>query len=73
MDASVKIACAAEKLHSKDDMLETKLKVVEVASKVMEAIGFGNCEPPNIEKASCGKSLAPFHSKNETFGGSGKS
>lgn len=42
VDASVKIVSAAEQLHSDGDMMETKLKVVEVASKILEAIGFGN-------------------------------
>jgi len=63
VDASVKIVSAAEKLHSIGDVLETKLKVVEVASKVLEAIGFGNVILPTLRRLHVVRVWLPFVQK----------
>lgn len=63
VDASVKIVNAAEQLHSYDDMLATQLKFVEVASKVLEAVGCGNVILPTTSRLHAVRVWLPFVQK----------
>lgn len=63
VDASVKIVSAAEVLCSDGEVPEARLKVVEVASKVLEAIGFGNVILPTAKRLHAVRVWLPFVQK----------
>lgn len=59
-DASEKIVKAIELASSKADVLEMKLKVIEVASKVLEAIGYGTVIFPATKRLHMVMVWLPF-------------
>ncbi|XP_010913622.1 BTB/POZ domain-containing protein At3g05675 [Elaeis guineensis] len=60
VDASVNIVKSVEQANANDDMLDARLKVVEVASKVLEAAGFGNVILPPAKRLHVVKVWLPF-------------
>lgn len=63
VDASIIIVSTVEKLHSDGEMLETKLKITEVASKVLEAIGLGNVILPTVKRLHMIRVWLPYVQK----------
>lgn len=60
VEASAKIVVVADRLHSDGEMLDTKLNVVEVTWKVLEAIGFGNVIFPTVRRLHMVTVWLPF-------------
>nr|XP_043639696.1 BTB/POZ domain-containing protein At3g05675 [Erigeron canadensis]XP_043639703.1 BTB/POZ domain-containing protein At3g05675 [Erigeron canadensis]XP_043639711.1 BTB/POZ domain-containing protein At3g05675 [Erigeron canadensis]XP_043639717.1 BTB/POZ domain-containing protein At3g05675 [Erigeron canadensis]XP_043639725.1 BTB/POZ domain-containing protein At3g05675 [Erigeron canadensis] len=62
IDASENIVKAVNQVnHSQDDeMLETNLKVIEVTSKVLEAIGYGSVIQPTVKRLHMVRIWLPF-------------
>lgn len=60
VEASDKIVKTAEHKSLGVDMLETQLKVVEITSKVLEAISFGNAIIPTARRLQIVKVWLPF-------------
>lgn len=59
-DASDKIVEVVEKARPTAEVIETKLKVIEVASKVLEAIGYGTVILPTAERLRMVNVWLPF-------------
>uniref|UniRef100_A0A2P2K344 BTB/POZ domain-containing protein At3g05675-like isoform X2 n=1 Tax=Rhizophora mucronata TaxID=61149 RepID=A0A2P2K344_RHIMU len=60
VDASDKITQAVEQAASTTEMIETRLKVVEVTAKVLEAIGYGTVILPAGKRLRMVKVWLPF-------------
>ncbi|KAF8396368.1 hypothetical protein HHK36_017985 [Tetracentron sinense] len=60
VEASDKIVKAVEDASPTSDMLETKLKVIEVTAKVLEAIGYGTVIVPTVKRLHMVKLWLPF-------------
>ncbi|XP_062112421.1 BTB/POZ domain-containing protein At3g05675 [Humulus lupulus] len=60
MDASDKIVKIVEQANSTDEIIETKSKVIEVAAKVLEAIGYGTVILPSARRLHGVKVWLPF-------------
>ncbi|XP_042477364.1 BTB/POZ domain-containing protein At3g05675 [Macadamia integrifolia] len=60
VEASEKIVKVVENARPDADMLETKLKVIEVVAKVLEAIGYGTVILPTSKRLHMVKLWLPF-------------
>lgn len=60
IDASDKIVEVVEKASPTAEVIETKLKVVEVASRVLEAVGYGTVILPTAKRLHMVKVWLPF-------------
>ncbi|KVH90569.1 hypothetical protein Ccrd_007403, partial [Cynara cardunculus var. scolymus] len=60
IEVSENIVKAVQQVSQQDEMLETKLKVIEVASKVLEAIGYGNVIFPTAKRLHMVRIWLPF-------------
>lgn len=60
VDASDKIVKVVEKASQTPEVIETKLKVIEVASRVLEAIGYGTVILPTMKRLHMVKIWLPF-------------
>ncbi|KAM0978080.1 hypothetical protein ACFX2I_014007 [Malus domestica] len=60
MDASDKIVKAVKQARPTTELIETKLRVVEVAAKILEAIGYGTVILPTAKRLHMVKVWLPF-------------
>ncbi|XP_020101054.1 BTB/POZ domain-containing protein At3g05675 isoform X2 [Ananas comosus] len=60
VNASSSISTVADQLSTDCDDVETRLKVVEITSKVLEAIGFGNVVLPTAKRLNLVNTWLPF-------------
>ncbi|CAL9074329.1 unnamed protein product [Musa textilis] len=60
LEASSNIIKVTEKLNQDDDMPETRLKVIEVTSKVLDEVGFGHVIVPTAMRLSLVNVWLPF-------------
>lgn len=60
VDTSGNMVKAIEQANTNVDIMDTRLKVVEVASKVLEATGFGNVILPTVKRLHLVKIWLPF-------------
>lgn len=60
IDASDKIVKVVKKARSTAELIETKLRVIEVAAKVLEAIGYGTVIFPTAKRLHMVKVWLPF-------------
>lgn len=60
VDSSINIVKAVQQANTDVDMVDFRLKVVEVASKILEAIGFGHVILPTAKRLHVVKVWLPF-------------
>lgn len=60
MDVSDKIVKVVDQVSPTFEIIETKLKIIEVAAKVLEAIGYGNAIFPTSKRLHVVKVWLPF-------------